>query len=43
MSLSVIGDDAATAFFEINEDGEISVKDDVDLTTDTETEYRVRK
>ena len=41
VTLNTIGDDAAPTFFEINQEGRIKVKAGANLTTDTETNYRV--
>ena len=41
VTLKAIGDDAAPTFFEISQDGRIKIKAGANLTSDTETSYRV--
>ena len=41
--MSIIGDDSASTFFELEEDGQIKVKRDSELSSDTEIKYTVRK
>lgn len=37
----MIGDDAASSFFEVPEGGQVKVKSDAELDTDKETQYTV--
>lgn len=41
ISLSVIGDDSAPSFFEVNAEGRVKIRNDANLASDKATDYKV--